>query len=370
MSPKNVVELAQALVRIPSVNPDGDAGIANPGEKACAEFVGEWCAALGGEVEFHEVFPDRPNVVVRFPASTPGKKRLLLAPHTDTVSVVGMTIDPFSGELREGKIWGRGASDTKGPMAAMLWALKESREILPDLAYEIWFAGLMGEEAGLHGSRALAERMAFDFVIVGEPTDLQTVNSHKGQAWLSLKTTGKACHASQPERGENAIYKMTEVVAFIRSDIEPLLRQQTHPVLGHSTVSVGVLRGGSKTNIVPDFCEAQVDCRIVPGHSADAMLEKLQAKFPDLQIEAKRSDPLDTPADHPLVQLLGETGAPCAGAPWFCDAAAFAAKGIPGVALGPGSIQQAHTADEWISVKDLEAGAEFFKNFLNRLALR
>lgn len=370
MNPKNVVELTQALVRIPSVNPDGDAGTTQIGEKACAEFVGDWCREIGGEVEFHEVLPDRPNVVVRFPSDTPGKKRLLLAPHTDTVSVGGMTIDPFSGDLRDGKIWGRGSSDTKGPMAAMLWALKESREILASLPYEIWFAGLMGEEAGLHGSRALAARMPFDFVIVGEPTDLKTVNCHKGQAWFNLATAGRACHASQPDRGENAIYKMLDVAAFIRTEIAPMLEQQTHPVLGHSTVSLGIIRGGSKINIVPDSCQVQMDCRLVPGFTAEAIADQLRAKFPDLKIEISQSKPLDTSADHPLVQLLGETGAPCTGAPWFCDAAPFAEKGVPGVALGPGSIQQAHTADEWISVQDLEAGMQFFKSFLHRLQAR
>lgn len=364
---KSVVELAQALIRIPSVNPDGDPGIPNPGEKVCAEFVGEWCRSLGAEVEFHEVFPDRPNVVARFAAKSTGKKRLLLAPHTDTVSVIGMTIDPFSGELRDGKIWGRGASDTKGPMAAMLWALHECRDELADLSHEIWFAGLMGEEAGLHGSKALAERQAFDFVIVGEPTDLRTVNCHKGQAWFDLTTTGKACHGSQPERGVNAIYKMQDVIAFIRSELEPMLKRQTHPVLGHSTASLGVIQGGSKANIVPDYCRAQLDCRLVPGGSADEMVEKFAAAFPDLLVKVSHSKPLDTPADHPIVRVLNETGAPCTGAPWFCDAAAFAAKGVPGVALGPGSIEQAHTADEWIKVADLEAGADFFQRFLRNL---
>ena len=132
------------------------------------------------------MLPERPNVVARWPGARAGKPRLLFAPHTDTVSVEGMTIDPFGGEIRDGKLWGRGASDTKGPMAAMLWALRENRERLPGLSHEIWFAGLMSEETSQHGSRALAAQEQFDFVIVAEPTELDVVYTHKGSAFLNL----------------------------------------------------------------------------------------------------------------------------------------------------------------------------------------
>src|SRR5271156_5947776 len=136
------------LVRIPSVNPHGSPGIDKPGEQACAEFVAGFLRGCGAEVELREVAPGRPNVLGRFPSDAPGKKRVILAPHLDTVSVAGMVIDPFGGELRDGKIWGRGATDTKGCMAAMLWSLWELRDRIPGLGHEVWFAGLMGEEAG------------------------------------------------------------------------------------------------------------------------------------------------------------------------------------------------------------------------------
>src|SRR5271156_3370102 len=132
MQYSSVSGLLQALVRIPSVNPHGSPGVDRPGE----------------EVELREVAPGRPNVLGRFPSDAPGKKRVILAPHLDTVSVAGMIIDPFGGELRDGKIWGRGATDTKGCMAAMLWSLWELRDRIPGLGHEVWFAGLMGEEAG------------------------------------------------------------------------------------------------------------------------------------------------------------------------------------------------------------------------------
>src|SRR3954468_21138373 len=149
--PASVVELLQALVRIPSVNPSGTPGTTEVGELRCAEYLLELLRGLGAEAELREVLPGRPNVVARFPSDRPGKPRLLFAPHTDTVSVAGMTIDPFGAELRDGKIWGRGACDTKGSMTAMLWGLRQAREQLPGLGWEIWFAGLAGEEAGQQG---------------------------------------------------------------------------------------------------------------------------------------------------------------------------------------------------------------------------
>jgi acetylornithine deacetylase/succinyl-diaminopimelate desuccinylase-like protein len=132
--PRSVVELLQALVQIPSVNPHGDPGTDGVGEAVIAEYLAGFLRGIGAEVELREVLPGRPNVVAHWPGDRPGKPRVLFAPHTDTVSVGGMTIDPFSGEVRDGKVWGRGASDTKGPMASMLWALKEARAKLPTLA--------------------------------------------------------------------------------------------------------------------------------------------------------------------------------------------------------------------------------------------
>src|SRR5579862_8671110 len=149
--PGDVVELLQRLVRTPSVNPAGQPAGDHTGEGRCAEVVGDFLRLCGAEVWMQPVEPGHPNVVGRFPTRGGGKKRLVLAPHTDTVNVDGMTIDPFGGELRDGRVYGRGASDTKGSMAAMLWALFELRDQIADLGHEIWFAGLMSEETGQSG---------------------------------------------------------------------------------------------------------------------------------------------------------------------------------------------------------------------------
>jgi len=370
-APRSVVELLQALVRIPSVNPHGEPGTDGIGERRIAEYLAGFLRDLGAVVELREVLPDRPNVVAHWPGDRPGKPRVLFAPHTDTVSVLGMSIDPFSGEVRDGKVWGRGASDTKGPMATMLWAMHEMRDRLPTLGHEIWFAGLMSEEADQHGSKALASEERFDFVIAAEPTDLEVVHTHKGSAFLTLRTRGKAGHASRPELGENAISKMLRVLAWIEGDLARNFATLHDPVLGSPTISVGTIRGGSKTNIIPDACEASVDMRFIPAQFtadlADRLSSQLRTVCPDVEIDFPLAPPLFTDPAHPLIAKLGECGAKPVGAPWFCDACFFAERGMPAVALGPGTIAQAHTKDEHIAVADLEKGVEFFQRFLASL---
>ena len=366
--------LCQQLVRTPSVNPEDNPGTSEVGEARCAQWLCDWISGEfpGAQTELQEVLPGRPNIVARFPADRPNKPRLLFAPHTDTVSVVGMSIDPFGGEVREGRIWGRGASDTKGPMSAMLAGLHAVRDLLPHLSHEIWFAGLAGEEAGQHGAHALAAKEQFDLVIAGEPTQLDFVHTHKGSMFLTLATNGVAVHAANPRLGKNAIHPMLEVLSHIRDHVEPWLQSFTHPILGSSTISIGTITGGSKTNVVPDHCKATVDVRTVPTQTAEfesELFARLMAIHPDLEITVAKADPLLTDPNHPLLQKLGTLGAKPVGAPWFCDAAAFAKKGSPAIAMGPGSIAQAHTKDEWISIHELEAGADFFATFLRSLAI-
>jgi len=364
----SVSGLLQALVRIPSVNPHGSPGVDRPGEQACAEFVAGFLREeCGAQAELRQVAPGRPNVVGRFPSDAPGKKRVILAPHLDTVSVGGMTIDPFGGEIRDGRIWGRGATDTKGPMAAMLWSLRELRDRIPGLGHEVWFAGLMGEEAGQEGSRAFVKQESGDFALIGEPTGRDIVYTHKGAFWLTLRTAGRAVHASAPQLGQNAIYKMADVVRCIRDEIAPRLAAQSHAILGSPTISAGTIRGGTKINIVPDSCEMEVDVRTIPGQDPREIVHLLQKASPGLEPSVWQSSPLNTDPGHPLVRLLLQNGSRLAGAPWFCDAAVFAEAGIPSVAAGPGFIAQAHTNDEWIAVSELDLGVQFYRAFLEAL---
>ena len=374
----NVVQLCRDLVAIPSVNPDGDPGTSATGEAHCAQYVGDFLEKLGAVVSYEEVLPGRPNVIGRFP-SRPAragtrKSRILLGPHTDTVSAAGMIIDPFAAGIRNGRLYGRGACDTKGTMAAMLAALEEIGPLIPLLNAEITFVGFMGEETGQWGSRDFAAKYPdFDFALIGEPTECAVVHTHKGSYWCSLTTTGRAAHGARPELGENAILKMQPVIAALYQDFLPSLMapEFRHPVLGDSTLNLGMIRGGTRTNIVPDSCSIQLDIRFTPAVHRRGIAGLLQDfltshHLPATVVPEKDAicAPLDTPADHPLVQQLAACGNGLTGAPWFCDAAWLAAVGIPAVAAGPGSIAQAHTADEWVALEELERGVRFYRDFM------
>jgi acetylornithine deacetylase/succinyl-diaminopimelate desuccinylase-like protein len=309
--------------------------------------------------------------VARF-AAAEKKPRLLFAPHTDTVSVAGMTVDPFGGDIHDGKLYGRGATDTKGPMASMLWALRACRGILPSLSHEIWFAGLMGEEAGQDGAKALAAKEAFDFVVVGEPTGLDVVFKHKVDVTARIVAAGRSAHSSCPERGENAITKLASGLLALQEELTDYFKQIVDPVLGHPTFSIGTIRGGTKFNIVPDHAEAVVDLRLLPSqwkeNEAEEVFRVMRGACAGLRVERiAGSQALDTDPSHALVGNLVAAGGKPVGAAWFCDAAVFSSRGIPAVAVGPGSIAQAHTEDEFIETAELERGVEFFKKFLHGL---
>ena len=386
MDDAQTARLLQDLVRIPSVNPHGDPATTRTGEAGMVEYLAEFFRKLALDVEIHEVEPGRANLIGKF-TSRGSKRSVAFAPHTDTVSVAGMTVDPFGGEIRDGKLYGRGASDTKGSLAAFLAAVsnvvrqKDSRE--GDL--DVYFCALMGEESGNDGARALAGRgFKPDFLIAGEPTGCRVVYTHKGSLWFKLITRGKSIHAAMPERGENAIGKMAEVVRYLLGEYAESLRRSGMPAatgrdknvaptvknpLGAPTVSVGVIRGGSQTNIVPDYCEIEVDRRTVPGEDHAAIVAEICARL-DVEVQGVRDcPPLFTDPSNQFVQrLAAASDAELAGAPWFCDAAIFAAHGVPAVAFGPGSTEQAHTADEWVELAEVLRAAKIVEKFLRTAA--
>lgn len=366
------------LIAIPSVNPDGDPGTDSSGEKACAEQVAVWLRKLGASVRLEEVLPDRPNVIGVFPSDRPDKPKLVLGPHLDTVSVGGMTIPPFDPQIRDGRIHGRGASDTKGTAAAMLAALEElGTGGIAKLGAQITFAGFMGEESGQWGSKHFANHHPHhDFALIGEPTGCAVVHTHKGSFWAELAARGKAVHGSTPHLGENAILKMMEVTRDVLQRFGELVDgpELDHPVLGKSTLNVGMIRGGVRANIVPDECRLLLDMRLTPAlyqRDPEAFLRNVLDESPhaaSLELISRGvCAPLDTDPNHPFVKKLAAAGSGLAGAPWFCDAAWLAAAGIPSVAAGPGSIAQAHTADEFLSIDDLNAGVAFYRRFLESL---
>ena len=373
--PSTVEELTQALVRIPSVNPDGDPGTDLTGEAACADYVAAFLRDCGADVIVEDVLPGRPNVIGGF-VSGENKPKILFGPHLDTVGVGGMVIDPFGGEIKDGRVWGRGASDTKGPMAAMLWAIKSLGRELATLLVDVYFVGFMSEESSQHGSRHFgAHHRDFDFALVGEPTSMKVVHKHKGCLWADVTTSGTAAHGATPHLGVNAIVKMAGIVNALQTEFPSLLtnRGGEDEILGSSTINLGMIQGGTRSNIVADSCTLRVDIRVTPqlheqGGAVTVLRDFILDLDPTARVEvASEAMPLNTPGENKYVQQLLASGSSLTGAPWFCDAAYLAAEGIPSIAIGPGSIAQAHTKDEWISIQDLEEGVAFFVKWLRSL---
>jgi acetylornithine deacetylase/succinyl-diaminopimelate desuccinylase family protein len=369
-------KLLAELIALPSVNP----AFLPPrhpraGEKNAADFLAAIAARAGLEVELQKVLPGRPNIIARLLPKNKTKQTILLAPHLDTVGADGTQFIP---QRKNGRLHGRGACDTKGSVAAMLAALCELAEAGPrPLETEIVFAGLIDEENAQAGSRALvAGGFKADLAIVGEPTKLQVVTAHKGSLWLELATRGRAAHGATPHLGRNAILEMARVVEVLETDYATHLKNQKHRLLGAGTVNVGTISGGTQPNIVPDRCVISIDRRTLPGETEAGVRREIARLLAAEKLSAKISSaklapalPLETDPRLPLVrQFLGAAKQirPM-GVDYFCDAAVLAAGGIPSIVFGPGDIAQAHTAEEWISLAQLERGKNLLLDFLKSL---
>ncbi|MEW6750320.1 MAG: M20 family metallopeptidase [Candidatus Latescibacterota bacterium] len=305
---------------------------------------------------------------------------LLCESHLDTVSAAGMSVDPFAARVRSGRLYGRGACDTKGTGAAMLWALREYAQAGGGPT-NVAIVYTVDEEIGKTGVRAFSgaqlPRLGWRpvGVVIGEPTLLRPVVAHNGIARWTIRTRGMAAHSSDPSQGKSAISMMLRVVDAIEGDYAPSLSAR-HPLTGRAQCSVNVIRGGTQVNIIPDRCEVEVDRRVVPGEdnaavvpAVEALLDGLRARHPGLQVEQEEPY-LDPPLDPAggeafaahvceVLQALGLDGKPV-GMPCGTDASQFSAIGVPAVVLGPGSIEQAHTRDEWLALDQLHRGVEVY----------
>jgi acetylornithine deacetylase/succinyl-diaminopimelate desuccinylase-like protein len=356
------------LVAIPSVSPEGDSRGTQPGEAALAAYTADFLGRLGADVRQVEVQPGRPNVVAVFEPVLPATATIALVPHLDTVGVAGMTVPPFKLTSRNGRLHGRGSCDTKGPFAALLAALvKWSRSSARNKSRIRWIvAATMGEETGGIGAQALVKSgFRADFAVALEPTALRVVHANKGVLRVWLDSAGRAAHGANPALGVNAIFPLLPLLAAIDTELRPQLARHVHPLLGPATVNLGVLKGGSELNIVPDQCRAGLDLRTHPACDNATVLrliEQLRRRHaPGVTASVFRDGPsYVTPRTNPWARQLRQCGAGWAVASWFCDANRFAAAGIPAVAFGPGSIAQAHTRDEFITTRQLTAGAEAF----------
>ena len=370
-------KLLRELIALPSVNPtflppnDPAAG-----EGRVADFLAAWAARAGLEVDLQAVQPGRMNLLAVLRARGRVKQRILLAPHLDTVPAASP--EQFEPRLTQERIFGRGACDTKGSVAAMLSAVARVAAGGPRPAStEVIFAGLVDEEHAQLGARALAKcGLKARLAIVGEPTELRVVTAHKGSLWLGLETRGRAAHGSRPELGRNAVYEMARVVSMIETVYARLLRRRRHPLPGRATINVGAIAGGAQPNIVPDLCRIRLDRRTLPGETPRAVRAELAAlcaahRFKVRVTDEKPFDSLALETDptrrlvRRLFQIAGQKKPQ--GVDYFCDAAVLAAGGVPSVVFGPGDIAQAHTSDEWISRASLASAAAMLEQFIRSL---
>jgi acetylornithine deacetylase ArgE len=368
-------QLLSDLVAIPSMNPMGRGreGI-QYSEGALAGFIVEYLRRASIDVETDEVAPGRPNVIARFEAGA--QETLLLEAHLDTVFADRMTIEPFRPEIRNGRLYGRGACDTKGSLAAFLHVLCSYAQGKQKPAFNILLLATADEEYGFTGAkRAVAQGIKANFGIVGEPTDLHIVRAHKGVTRWKMVTHGVAAHSAYPDRGKNAIYGMARVVASLERHAAALLGQDPHPVLGTPTLSVGIIEGGQTVNIVPDRCMIEVDRRTLPGETDASVLAAVRADLaelsgweivgPHLSIAG-----MEVKADHVIVRKLNRAVDDVIGksviesAQYATDAGVFNSHNIPTVVFGPGNIARAHTEEEYIELDQLHDAARIIQRVL------
>ena len=389
---ETVTDILCQLISIPSVNPMGR-DVSGPMylEGRLSDWLSEFLRSIGAKYERIEVAPGRDNVIARY--DSPGSKRtLLLDAHQDTVPADGMTIAPFEPHVHDGKITGRGASDDKGGMAAMLFAFRRLMEEQPTGAANVILSCTCDEEAttmGVHdlvkywqkpNGRSQLIQSPPDAAIIVEPTLLDVVIAHLGVSRCRVHTRGKACHSSNPSHGTNAIYRMARVVMCFEKYAEWLNRTTTpHPLCGSATLSVGRIEGGASVNVVPDSCAIDIDRRVSPGEDLLEVWNDLRdfathrldfdVEFESPWIEAPAlSDSNNVWLADRLLDCIAKVDSPpgkhrAVGVPYGTHASFTSSNGVPSVVFGPGSIEQGHTKDEYIEINQIEKAAEIYFQF-------
>ncbi|MBI5670732.1 MAG: ArgE/DapE family deacylase [Chloroflexi bacterium] len=354
------------MVQINSVNPGLVPGGA--GEAEIAAWLARTCRELGLDVQLQETAPGRPNVLACWPGRGKGKS-LLLTGHTDVVGTANMPGDPFDGRVDDGRLYGRGSLDMKGGLAAILGAVAALRTDGFHPAGDIWLGFVTDEEYLSVGMDALVQQVHTDAAILTEPTGLDICIAHKGFAWLTLTTHGKAAHGSLYETGVDAIAHMGRVLGALERLNREILPQRQHALLGRASAHASLISGGLGLSTYPDRCTLQVEHRLLPDDTPEDVLElwhrllgELQAA--DLQVSAEVKLDFTRPGyeinrDAPIVQALHHAYVPVMGAApnysglyaWL-DSAILGRSGIPTVIFGPGG-EGMHAAVEYVNLDDV-----------------
>ena len=373
---ERIVDWLSQMVQIPSVNPVQQgprAGVA--GEKAMAEFLAARFRELGGEVEVEDVLPGRPNVYGIWRGQT--DRWVALDVHTDTVSVEQMMDDPFDGRMENGRIWGRGAVDTKASLALILTLLEDLKMAGEKPVPNLIVVATMSEESGGEGAKAFTrwvqhKGFQLDQLLVAEPTLCTPVHGHKGILAMEFVVRGKTAHSAKPYLGQNAITAAAHLIVALEQEHERLQTVPPTTEVGTATLTVSIVQGGKGQNVVPDECRIWAGKRMVPGEDPKedlAYFEALAAHSCPLPVEMNTRIGVKAfyqTADSPWIQQLARWSAqPPSVAPYGTNALAYG-EGIAQeiVIFGPGSIDQAHGEVEWVEITELEKAMGVYEKWL------
>lgn len=374
----NTLQLLRDMIAIPSVNPMR----ANSGEhveKGMANFIETVLAGARIDCERQTVAEGRDNVIAVVHSTESNVNGLMLNSHMDTVPVDNMSIKPFDPVIENGCVFGRGSCDAKASIAAMMSAVIEyaSQSVRPR---PVVFAAMADEEFGFSGSWTLIEKSwPVSACVVGEPTLLRRVIAHKGIVRWRIEVHGLSAHGATPQLGRNAVYAGARVALALEEYAQRLADKQSHPRLGHSTLNVGRVAGGHAVNIVPDKCVFELECRLLPGEDGQQAVENCEQFVRDrvdgsLQLTFETPymvDPaMETAPGAEIVEALAraqqELGfkGELAGANYGTDGSKLSRAGIRTVVCGPGDIAQAHTANEFVEIKQLELATRMYSHLL------
>jgi acetylornithine deacetylase len=372
--PSSCEELLAQMVSFETVNPEFK--VPEGGEARLAERLEAIAQAWGLTTRRCPVAPNRFNLLVTSEVS-PGAEWLLFESHLDTVSTEGMSVPPYQLTRDGDRLHGRGACDTKGTGAAMLWALKTYAG-QPNRTRNGGVIFTVDEEARMRGAHVFAATELSSFkrlrgIVVGEPTQLRPVVAHNGALRWRTITRGVAAHSADPTKGRSAIRAMMDVVTALESKFIPLANRE-FPLTGRAAASINIIQGGAAVNIIPDYCEITCDRRLVPGEKVEQVLADRDRALVGLSVEHDNEyfvPPLPPGGSTDFHRWMQPAFASCGldgsgvGAAYATNASHYAQAGAPVVVLGPGDIAQAHTHNEWLDRTALAHGEQLYRALLN-----
>jgi acetylornithine deacetylase/succinyl-diaminopimelate desuccinylase family protein len=373
-----VIEIAEELIRFDTSGPPTQ-------EQPCAEWIRDFLDDAGFRTTLQVVEPGRANIIGKIGEDTePG---LVLSGHIDVVLAgdpdLWKVSGPYEPVTKDGYLFGRGASDMKGPDACMLQMAKDYAK--EDFKRQLTLVFTAGEDTGgWFVNNVLDDKLVTPaeakYCVIGEPSLMEIIPTHKGAGGADIMIHGKAAHSSKPELGINANQKAADFLYELRA-LQGELDTEQHPLLGPTTVECTLMEGGFKANIIPDQAKLTINFRLIPVHKEPevskgwftSIIDKLSRNDPEFKAELtshRASSPLDVPLDSEIVTILKEIlGTEPVGAPYYTEAVSYTSAGIPAVICGPGSIDQAHTPDEYISLEQLGLGTKTYKELVKRTCL-